>query len=326
MNRVFVWSTLDTPFIRDDVELLGKHYAVEWKTASGFRALPIIFRGVRNSDVSISWFGSVYAVVMIFVARLLGRRSVVIIGGVDTARDPENRYGVWLSWWKRALLGWGLPRADHILAVAEPLAAELRQRVGRPLPQLETLPTGYDPNRWKPDGHPNATTVLCVAHCDSRQRLAIKGIDLLLLAATQLPELQFQIIGIPPAVQSLVPTIPANVTLLPPIPRNQLLPHYQRALIFCQPSRREGLPNTLCEAMLCGCIPVGADVGGIADAIGESGFVTSPGNAEELRQAIAAAAQLPPQSGLQARERVIAKFSQAQRESRLVQIINHGKR
>lgn len=325
MKRAFVWSTMDAPFIRDDVELLRKHCPVEWKTASGFRALPILFRGVRDSDVSISWFGSVYAVVMIFFARLLGRRSVVIIGGVDAARDPENKYGIWLSWWKRALLRWGLPRANHLLAVAEPLAAELRQRVGHPLPQLEVLPTGYNPDRWKPGGQPKGATVLCVAHCDSHQRLAIKGIDLLLAAARQLPELQVQIIGITPAVQSLISTVPSNVTLLPPLPRNQLLPHYQRALIFCQPSRREGLPNTLCEAMLCGCIPVGADVGGVADAIGDTGVVANPGNAEALQKAIAAAAQLLPQSGLQARERVMAKFSQTKREARWVQILNHGK-
>lgn len=325
MKRAFVWSTLDTPFIRDDVELLRKHFTVELKIASGFRALPIIIRGVWSSDVSISWFGSVYAVFLIFCARLFGRRSAVIIGGVDAARDPENNYGIWLSWWKSRILRWGLPYAHHILAVAESLATELRQRVGHPLPQLETLPTGYDPNYWKPYGEPKEAIVLCVAHCDTPQRLAIKGIDLLLLSAEQLPHLQIHIIGITPSVQALLTSIPSNVTALPPIPRDQLLPYYQKALIFCQPSRREGLPNTLCEAMLCGCIPVGTDVGGIGDAIGETGFVVPSGNAEKLRKAIAAAAELPQQTGLQGRERVIAKFSQSQREARLVQIINNGK-
>ncbi len=321
MKRVFVWSTLDTPFIRDDVELLREHFAVELKIASGFRALPMIFRGVRNSDVSISWFGSVYSVPLIFFAGLFNRRSVVIIGGVDAARDPQNNYGIWRSRWKSALLRWGLPRAHHILAVAESLAAELRQRVGRPLPQLETLPTGYDPNRWVPSGSPTEATVLCVANCDTPQRLAIKGIDLLLVAAQQLPELQVSIIGIAPAVRALLPPVPSNVTILPPIPRDQLLPRYQQAMIFCQPSRREGLPNTLCEAMLCGCIPVGADVGGIGDAIGDAGFVVPPNDAEALRHALAAAAQLPQRHGLRARDRVVAKFSRSQREARLVQII-----
>lgn len=325
MKRAFVWSTLDTPFIRDDVELLRKHFAVELKIASGFRALPMILRGVRDSDVSISWFGSVYAVFLIFFARLFGRRSAVIIGGVDAACDPENNYGIWRSWWKSTMLRWGLPHANHILAVAEPLAAELRQRVGHPLPQLETLPTGYDSNYWKPHGETKEAMVLCVAHCDTPQRLAIKGIDLLLLSAEQLPHLQMCIIGITPSIQALLASIPSNVTILPPIPRAQLLPYYQKALIFCQPSRREGLPNTLCEAMLCGCIPVGADVGGVGDAIADTGFIVPPGNAEELRKAIADAAQLPQQAGLRSRERVIAKFSQSRREARLVQIINHGK-
>jgi glycosyltransferase involved in cell wall biosynthesis len=35
---------------------------------------------------------------------------------------------------------------------------------------------------------------------------------------------------------------------------------------------REGLPNALCEAMLCGCVPVGTKRNGIPTAIGDCGF------------------------------------------------------
>ena len=57
------------------------------------------------------------------------------------------------------------------------------------------------------------------------------------------------------------------------MPGDELLNYFQRAKVFCQFSFSEGLPNTLCEAMLCECIPVGSNVNGIPKAIGDYGYI-----------------------------------------------------
>lgn len=60
---------------------------------------------------------------------------------------------------------------------------------------------------------------------------------------------------------------------------------YQAADIFVLPSRREGLPNALLEAMSCGLACVAASIKGVTDYLindGENGLLFESGNAKDL--------------------------------------------
>jgi len=46
----------------------------------------------------------------------------------------------------------------------------------------------------------------------------------------------------------------------------------------------EGFPNALCEAMLCGCIPVGSDVAAIPEIIGDTGYILRKRSVALLRE------------------------------------------
>jgi glycosyltransferase involved in cell wall biosynthesis len=58
--------------------------------------------------------------------------------------------------------------------------------------------------------------------------------------------------------------------------------------IFVLPSRREGMPNALMEAMLLGLPCIATDISGCQDLIkhGESGLLVPPANVEKLADAI----------------------------------------
>lgn len=60
-----------------------------------------------------------------------------------------------------------------------------------------------------------------------------------------------------------------------PIPRDEIMKQYIQADIICLPSWWENMPMTCIEAMLCGCLVIGSNSGGIKEIIkdGENGFL-----------------------------------------------------
>src|SRR5690606_35953689 len=65
------------------------------------------------------------------------------------------------------------------------------------------------------------------------------------------------------------------------IPRYQVGPWLDNIEIYCQPSRTEGLPRSLIEAMSRGCPAVGSNVGGIPELL-SSHYTFPPGDIERF--------------------------------------------
>ncbi|MBE0476962.1 MAG: glycosyltransferase family 4 protein [Coriobacteriia bacterium] len=81
---------------------------------------------------------------------------------------------------------------------------------------------------------------------------------------------------------------------------------------FMLVSEREGLPRSLLEAMACGTLAIGTDTRGIADAIGDAGWVVDKHDPADLASAIVRAAEdreAVRRAGEAARERACAEFS-----------------
>jgi glycosyltransferase involved in cell wall biosynthesis len=104
--------------------------------------------------------------------------------------------------------------------------------------------------------------------------------------------------------------VAAAVTFAGVVPRDALHAFYERADVFCLPSRFEGLPMALLEAMAFAVPVVATPVGGIADVVveGETGLLVPPGNVAELGAALrtlAGDSTLRTKMGVAGRERVM---------------------
>ena len=320
--KILFTSTQVTSFIREDVEILQRHFHVNRLTTRGFRALITIPLGVLRADVTFTWFASVYSAVVVFFARLFGKPSIVVIGGVDVAKYPEIQYGIWLNPWKAILVKYAMRHAHRLLIVDPFQKGEAMRLAEYDGGNIEYAATGYDANAWIPSAG-KEQIVLTVAACTDEGRLKAKGFDFLIRSAKLLPDIKFVVVGISEQiVEKARRDAPSNMEIIPFVERRDLLPLYQKAKVYCQPSYIEGLPNALCEAMLCECVPVGTNVGGIPTAIGDAGFLVPYGDATALSSAIQNALQTPSSMGARARERIAKGFTLRQREEALVRILS----
>jgi glycosyltransferase involved in cell wall biosynthesis len=319
-KKILFTASLSSSFIQEDLKLLRPHYALTEIIASGPAAIFRYLFAVPNADLTFSWFASVYSSVVVFLAKVFRKKSIIIIGGADVAKEKEYNYGIWNSWWKARIVRYAITHADLILSVDESLMREairLAQYDGK---NILVVPTGYDPLKWSRGNTEKKKMVLSIGGVLTKDRFKIKGFDILLRVAAAMPDVPFVIIGIPEELQRQQ-QIPDNVQCHPFISQEMLLAHFREAKVFCQPSRREGLPNTLCEAMLCECIPVGSDRNGIPKAIGDTGFIVNINDEENIIHEIRAALTADEERGVRARQRIIEKFPLTQRDALLQEAI-----
>ena len=80
-----------------------------------------------------------------------------------------------------------------------------------------------------------------------------------------------------------------QVHLLPTLPQTQLWEIFLRAEVFVSPSVHDGTPNSLLEAMACGCLPVVGDIESMREWItpGVNGLLADAANPQALAEAIA---------------------------------------
>jgi len=273
-------------FIQNDLDLLKKHFDVKIRHYINIGNIPKILKGVLWADLTFSWFADTHAFWAVLLSKLFKKKSIVIVGGFEVAKVPEINYGLMLSKKSARRVGYVLKNADTVLTVDESLKEDAINIVGVTGTNIQTVPTGYDHEKFKPCGR-KENIVMTVSAGDNRKRVKLKGLDVFVESAQLLPSIKFFVIGLHGVpLEMLRPTAPSNVEFVEPLLQDELISYYHRAKVYCQLSIREGLPNALCEAMLCECVPVGTERGGIPTAIGDTGFYVPYGDEKATAEAI----------------------------------------
>lgn len=288
-NILFIYNNYST-FVKADYEILSSKHDVKkyyFKSQKGFGGLLeltkqfiFIITKIWRFDSVFIWFADYHSFLPVLFTKVLRKKSFVIVGGYDVANIPELNYGSLSKPLRKAITLFTFKHASCCLPVVESLEKKLIEVC--PSAKTETIYTGYSAHleRHIPIGQHREKIILTVAITNSRQRMLIKGLDRFKELAEMLPDYQFRIVGVYKHARNLLEPAPDNLSILPPLEEAELIDHYCEASFYAQFSRSEGLPNSLCEAMLYGCIPMGIDIGGIATAINSLGLVMNEWNSE----------------------------------------------
>lgn len=338
-------------FVEDDIALLRERYTVHvHEMGTGHTGLQLVWhwlkqvvwlvRHLPTARFVVGWFADYHLFFPTLLAKLTQVDRYVMLGGFDCNVLPEYGYGVYLSGWRAPLARYVVRHANVLCPVADALMASaprfngdgeprpngLREHVPSLSTPVRVIGTGYDPQRWPMGVGDRSVSVLTVAAVNDERTMYVKGLDVFLDVASVLREVRFTAVGISPGFEAQLRAaglISENVTVEPFMPRDELVRLYQRHAVYAQLSRTEGLPNVLCEAMLCGCVPVGSDVGAIPEIIGDAGLIVPAPDrdavAAALRQALGRAES--PECRKEARKRIVLQYSQERRRGRLLNML-----
>ena len=162
---------------------------------------------------------------------------------------------------------------------------------------------------------------MTAAYFSDERVINIKGLKIFNELASLLPDIPFTVIGEAKIQIDKFINLNPNVNVLGVQTRTQMKQLYQNNKFYFQGSRLEGLPNSICEAMLCGCIPIGSNVFGIPDIIGNTGILfDTEKDLVNVKDFILSG--VGEKDSKQARNRIISKFDISRRTEKIKENID----
>ncbi len=201
--------------------------------------------------------------------------------------------------------------ADRVVVTTPAMAAEIGARLPRIEAKIRIIPNYVETDRFRPQSpQPEREWDLIYVGRLSPE----KNVELLLKAVRPL-DLRLLIIGdgeLGPALRREFADLEGRVRWLARVDNSELPGLLNQGRIFCQPSRFEGHPKALIEAMSCGLAVVGSDVIGIREIVSHevNGLLCEP-EENDLREKISRLAgdeALRDRLGRAARETVEERF------------------
>ncbi len=335
-----------TTFVKKDIDFLEKTYHLhififtpskKWQVPFQFikHFFSILVR-VFKTDIYICKFPGYLSFIPCVVAKLTNKPCLLITAGTESAGIPSIHYGNFDKKLLAKFTAFSFRWATHIAPVHKSLMLQdysyhpeihPQQGVYYFCKNLKTPYTeiyyGFNPEQWALGNKKRKENSVAIIAAGFEDKVVFlrKGLDLIFEVAKHLPEFSFTIIGCNTKV--LHTNTPNNITLMEKVNQTALIEQFQQHEFYAQLSMFEGFPNALCEAMLCGCIPIGSHVSAIPDIIGNTGFVLKHKNIEQLIQLFKTATQCDKVAlSLAARAKVEKEYHYTIREQKLTGLID----
>jgi len=302
----------DNTFIRIDRDALAERFEVIDYYQEGVRVRPReLWRKLRRCDVVYGWFATWHTMAALGMAALLGKPSVLVVGGFDTASLPEIGYGSQRGGVRRRVARWTARRATRLVTNSDYLVGEIERNLGIPADRVTVVHHGLSDRFAEIEQSKRSRPIALTVGAVYRLNVARKGHRPFVLAARELPDVQFVLAGRwwDDAIETLRAEAPDNVIFTGYLEDEELDTWFRRATVYAQPSLHEGFGLSVAEAMLAGCVPVVTAAGALPEVVGDVGVTIAEPTPEAVADGIRRAFELGPGEGARARARVLERFT-----------------
>ena len=290
---------------------------------------------VSRSRIVIIWFNDYHAFIPILFSKLFFKKSVIVVGGYDAIVDKKYRHGLFFKKGVRSILAkinyslvseiWvvhkSLEKGCSYANEKFNIVSGVRNFSKNKKLLIKEINTGYDTRFWNYDTKDEKTGVLTAAFFSDERVINIKGLQIFNKLAFLIPEFSFTIVGETKIQIDDFIDLSPNIKVIGVQTKTQMKEFYQKHKFYFQGSRLEGLPNSVCEAMLCGCIPIGSRVFGIPDIIGNTGILfDTEKDLAHVKDFMLT--ELGEKESKRARNRIISKFDISKRTEKIKENID----
>lgn len=212
-------------------------------------------------------------------------------------------------------------RAADLITPCNAYNQRWERRLGADPAKLRTVYNGVDPERFQPAAadEPDAPTLVFVGRIDPLKDV-VTLIRSFAIVRESLPDARLRIFGTAPKggeayllqCEDLVAELGLDGSVVFEGQCADPIEAYAAGHVVVLSSISEGLPFTVLEAMACGKPNVGTEVGGVAEAIGETGVVVPPRRPGDMAEACIALLtdhERRRELGLAARRRALELFT-----------------
>lgn len=309
-NKILYIYPNKATFIESDLTFLRKRYKVitqdlDWGNPiklpfNLISQLFFLIKNISKSKAIIVNFGGYFSLLPTLFGKFFGVKSLLILNGTDCVSFPSYQYGSLRLKPLKFFIKKSLQFANILLPVDASLInqthtfddsiLENHQGLKRFFPRLKTpiqlIPNGFDTSFWKNDIESNRKGFISVGFVNSIKSYRLKGIDLIIETARELPKQNFTIVGLSNEFKETLDNVPENVKTIPFLKKEDLKKEYQKHLCYLQVSLNEGFGCALAEAILSGCIPIVSNVGALPNVINDIGFIIYKKKSIELHKSL----------------------------------------
>ena len=314
-------------FIENDYRILKKHFTIyKYQTKFSIKNFLNLLMFINKVDLVFAWFANWSAALSLLFSKLLGKKFIVVGGGLDSTwilkknniKNLEIR-GLFEKF-QKIISKFVFNHADFVIPVSK-FAMKGILLISKPK-KIKVVYNGVPIKKiTKCEKQNIVLTVASITDFNIR----MKGLLTFAKVSTLLPEIKFFIIGSynerSLSYRILRSIGSKNLRFTGYLNKNKLFKFMSDAKVYCQLSYCESFGYALAEAMLHQCIPVVTKRAALPEVVGNTGFYVKYGDYKETAKIIKKALDLPNNFGEKAKKRIVKKFNIKKREKELVSII-----